>query len=68
MEEFYRLLKGRLDEAKRREEIAKEALDFAEEAGIDVSTQRVDYESAKSDLERIRQAYKKRTEGKGKEG
>ena len=59
LEEVVKDLKQRIEEAKKSIEAADKLVKFGEEAGIDVSEQKVKLASVKSDLERIERAFKK---------
>ena len=59
LEEVIKDLRTRIEEAREALKAADKLVKFGEEAGIDVSEQKVKLESVKADLERIEKAFKK---------
>ena len=59
LEEVVKDLKQRIEEAREAVKAADKLVKFGEEAGIDISEQKVKLASVKSDLERIERAFKK---------
>ena len=60
VKDFLRELQRRIDEAKKDKETASELIKVAEEAGLDVSTQKADISDLTIAIERMESAIKKR--------